>query len=95
MFTIETLHVIAATVFLNANVTLRAVFGVGTNVIGRFTVVRTFGQPTFDDLTIGGGMIVGAAFKTKCRMAFGANDFFRGKIFALNNDRTIGTRTES
>lgn len=45
MFTIKALHVIAAAIFLNTNMTFRTVFGICTDVIGRFAVVSTFGQP--------------------------------------------------
>ena len=41
-------------VLLNANVTLGADFGVGTNIVGRFAVVRTFVPPFLDDLAVCG-----------------------------------------
>lgn len=41
VFTTKALHVIAATILLDANVTLWTIFCVSTNVVGRLAVVRT------------------------------------------------------
>lgn len=69
MFTIVTLHMITTAILFNANVTIGTVFCVSTYVIGRFAVVRTFGEPTLNHLAVGRCMIVSAAFKTKRRIA--------------------------
>ena len=95
VFAIEALHVIASTVLLNANVAFGAVFGVGTNIVGRFAVVRTFGQPFLDDLAVCGRMIVHAAFKTKCCMAGSAGGTFRADFASSHQMLAIGTGTKT
>lgn len=65
MFATEALHMIAAAILLDANMAFRAILCVCANVVGRFTVVGTFGQPLFDDLTFGGRVIIVAAFETE------------------------------
>ncbi len=63
--TAETLHVIATAILFDAYVAFGTVFRMRTDIVGSFTVVSTFCQPFFDDLTIGGCMIVGATFEAK------------------------------
>lgn len=43
VLTVEALHMITATVLFDANVTLGTVLRMGTDVVGRFTIVGTFG----------------------------------------------------
>ena len=43
MFAVEALHVVAATVLLNADVALGAIFSVSGDVVSSLAVVGTFG----------------------------------------------------
>lgn len=77
VFAIEALHVIAAAVLLNADVTARTVFGVCTDVVGRFTVIGALGQPASDHPAIGGRMIISAALIAKRCATCTARGFLR------------------
>jgi hypothetical protein len=76
VFTIKTLHMIAAAILFDANMTFRTVFCVCTNVIGGFTVVSTFGEPFFYHMAFGGCVIVGATTKAEGRFAIIAHRTF-------------------
>lgn len=95
VLTVEALHVIAAAVLLDADVAFRAVFGVRTDVVGRFAVVGALGQPTFDHLAVGRCMVVGAAFETERRVARRANGLLRCDVARLNDDLAVRSRTET
>ena len=61
MFAVEALHVVAATVLLNADVALGAIFSVSGDVVGSLAVVGTFVEPLPDCLAVSGGVVrVGA-----------------------------------
>lgn len=60
-FAVNALHVIASAILLYADVTFGAVFCVGTDVVRRFAVVCTFGEPLFDYLAVGWGMVIHSA----------------------------------
>lgn len=55
------LHVVAATVLLDANVALGTVFGVGAYVVCRLAVVRTFRQPLLDHVAVSRSVVFHAA----------------------------------
>ena len=46
VFAVEALHVVAATVLLNADVALGAIFSVSRDVVGSLAVVSTLGEPS-------------------------------------------------
>lgn len=77
---VEALHVIAAAVLLNADVALRTVFSVRTDVVGRFAVVRALGQPALDHLTVGRRMVVGAALEAERGIARSADRLLRRDV---------------
>ena len=91
----EALHMIAAAVLLNAYMTLGAVLGVRTDVIGRFAIVGTFGQPFLYHLTISRSMIIHAALETKCRFARATRCFLRANVLTANDYLAIGSWTKS
>lgn len=58
---------ITSTILFDTDMTFWAVFRIHRNVVRRLTVIRTFGQPFLDDLTIGRCMIVQPAFEAHRR----------------------------
>lgn len=82
---VEALHVVTAAVLFDANVTLRAVLRVGTDVVGRFAVVGAFGQPLADDLAIGWSMIVGTTAEAKRTRTHLAGGFLRADVRAADD----------
>ena len=61
VLTVEALHVVAASVLLDADVALGAVLGMSGDVVGSLAVVSTLGQPSPDCLAVRGGVVgVGA-----------------------------------
>lgn len=77
---IKALHMIAATVFLDANVTLGAVFGVCAYIISRLTVVGALCQPLLNDLAVSGRVIVHATFETESCMTGLADGTLRADL---------------
>ena len=55
VFAVEALHVVTASVLLNADIALGTVLGVGRDVVRSLAVVRTLGQPPLDGLAVGVG----------------------------------------
>jgi len=80
VLTIKALHVVAAAVLFDADVTLGAVFGVGADVVGRLAVVGALGQPLLDHLAVGGRMVVHAAPEAEARVTSLANGTFGGDL---------------
>lgn len=95
VFAMKALHVITSAILLNANVTLGTIFRVCRNVIGRFTVIRTLGQPFFDHGAIGGRMIIRAASKTKRGIALITYRLLGLQVRTANDHRAIRSRTET
>lgn len=95
MFAIVTLHVITTSIFLYTNVTLWAVFGIGTNVVCRLTIVRAFRYPLFDRLAISRRMIIRSTLKTKRRFTRNACRLLRRYVLTANYNRAIRARTKS
>ena len=52
MLTVVALHVVAATVLLDTNITLGAVLGVGRDIVCCLRIISTFGQPAPDSLAV-------------------------------------------
>lgn len=92
---VEALHVIAAAVLLDANVTLWTVLGVRTDVVGRLAVVRALGQPAPDHPAIGRRMIVGAALVAERRVTCAARRLLGRGVRGLYDRLTVGARTEA
>lgn len=85
MLTIEALHMITSTVLFDANVTLRTVLRVCTDVVGRFAVVGAFGEPLTDDLAIGWRVIVSPTAETEGSQTHLAGCFLRANIRTAND----------
>lgn len=83
---VEALHVIAAAVLLDADVTLGTVLGVGADVVGRFAVVGALCEPLADDLAIGGRVIVHPAPEAERRRAHLARRLLRADVRAADDD---------
>lgn len=83
---VEALHMIAAPVLLDADVTLGTVLRVRTDVVRRLAIVRTLGQPLADDLTVRWRMIVGTAPEAEARFAHLAGRLLRANVLAADND---------
>ena len=82
---VKALHMIAAPVLLDADVTLGAVLRVRADVVGRFAIVRTLRQPFADDLAVGWGVVVGTAPETERRLAHAADGLLRANVLAAYN----------
>lgn len=95
MLTVKALHVIATAVLFDANVTLGTVLRMGTNIIGRFTIVGTFGKPFPDYMTICWRVIVRPTAKTECRRTNLTGSFLWTDVRTANDYLTIWTRTKS
>jgi len=76
VLTVVTLHMIAAAVFLNADVTPWAVFGVRRNVVCSFTVIRTLCEPAFNGFAVSGRMILAATLEAEAGFARNTNASF-------------------
>jgi len=85
---------IAATILLYTNLALGANFGMSTNVVGRFAIIGTFGQPLPDRVAISGRMIVAPASETKSRFARMTDDTLGLVFFGPNDHVTVRTRTK-
>lgn len=86
VLTVEALHVVAAAVLLDADVTLWTVLGVGADVVGRFAVVGALCQPLADDLAIGGRVVVHSAPEAERRRAHLARRLLRADVRAADDD---------
>ena len=91
---VEALHVIAAAVLFDADVTLGTVLGVGADVVRSFAVVRTFREPLADDLAIGWRVVVRSTPEAKRRRAHLAGGLLRANVRAADDDLTVWPRTK-
>ena len=65
MFAVEALHVVAATILLDTDVALGAIFSVSGDIVGSLAVVSTFVQPLPDCLAISGSVVGVGALETE------------------------------
>lgn len=86
---------VAAAVLLDADVALRAVFGVCADVVGRFAVVRAFRQPPLDRGAVCGRVVVVAAHKAERKAAAAADDPLRTPVRAADHNLTVGAGAEA
>ena len=95
VFAVEALHVVAATVLLNTDVALGAIFSVSGDVVGSLAVVSTFVEPLPDCLAIRGGVVRVGALETELGLAGDADDLLGHAVLGLHHDITVGTRTKA
>jgi len=86
---------VAASILLNTNVTLGTIFSVGRDVVCRLTVICTLCQPSLNSVAVRRSVVRVTAFKTKPRLAGSTHRVFGDAFHGLDDDWTIGTRTES
>jgi glucose-6-phosphate isomerase len=75
VFAIVTLHMVASTILLDANIAFWAVFRMRRDIIGRFAVVGTLGKPSLYSFTACRRVVLAAALKTKSNFARRADAF--------------------
>lgn len=80
VFTVVALHMIAAAILLDADIAFGAIFSVCAYIISSLAVVSAFSQPLPYYLAIGRGVVVGATFKAKRRIACFAGGFFGRQV---------------
>jgi len=74
MFAVEALHVIATSILLNTNMTLRTVLGMRGDIICCLRIIFTLGDPLFDCLARGWCMIVCSTLEAEGALAVLADD---------------------
>jgi len=89
------LHVVAASILLDARVTVRTVFGMRADIVGGFAVVGTLDHPAFDSSAGGGRMIINAASKAERSRACFADGALRLQRLGSNHSGAVGTWAET
>jgi hypothetical protein len=92
-FAFGALNVITTAILLNTRMTIGAVLGVSTDIIGGLAIIRALNQPFLDDFTRGRRVIVLATFQTKTGLAGSTRNAMSFVGLAEDNGLTTTART--
>uniref|UniRef100_A0A8D8T8B4 Uncharacterized protein n=1 Tax=Cacopsylla melanoneura TaxID=428564 RepID=A0A8D8T8B4_9HEMI len=95
MLAMIALHVVTAPVLFNTNVTLGTVFGVRGNVVGRFAVVSTLGEPLLDDDTVRGGVILDTTLEAEAGRTAATSGSLGFALSRSHHYTTVGPGAEA